>query len=372
MMLLLSGCWDSKTIQDVNYIVALGFDYKEGEYRVYAQMLDFANVAKQEGGGGTKASIWIGEGKGRSVRQAMVSLYDTAQQLVFWGHVSSFVFTESALRQGVDQFVDALIRYREMRYTQWVYGTKEPIQSLLNTVPFFHLSPLSSILSEPEGNYEQHSFPEPIRLNRFIADMREPGRTVLLPAIGIDKKVWKKDGKPDPKLLLNGLFLIQNGTNVTWIERSHLLGLQWLNNRAEAIQLSLYEGKRKLAQLTMDSSKHVSKAKVQEGTIVLDLEIQTSGRIAELYEEMELEKIRKLAEEKVRAEITQTFEYARRKKVDVYRGEYILYHDRFRAWSELTGNGNRREIPIKLGKVNVRVKVTQSGMYKAETRQPQY
>jgi spore germination protein KC len=372
IMLLLSGCWDSKTIQDVNYVVSLGFDYKEGEYRVYAQMLDFANVAKQEGGGGTKASIWIGEGKGRSVRQAMVSLYGTAQQLVYWGHVSSFVFTESALRQGVDQIIDALIRYREMRYTQWVYGTNEPIEALFNTVPFFHLSPLSSILSEPEGNYEQRSFPEPTRLNRFIADMREPGRTVLLPSMHIDKKVWKKDGEPDPKLLMNGLFLIENGNDVTWIDSSHLLGLQWLNNRAEAIQLSLHEGKRKLAQLTMDSSRHVSKAKVQEGTIVLDLEIRASGRIAELFEEMELGTIRKLAEEKVRAEIKQTFEYARRKKVDVYRGEYILYQDHFRAWSALTRNGESRNIDVKLGEVKVNVKVTQSGMYKATTRQPQF
>jgi spore germination protein KC len=373
MTLMLSGCWDSKTIQDVNYIVALGFDYKEGEYRVYVQMLDFANVAKQEGGRGTKASIWVGEGRGDSVRQAMVSVYDTAQQHVFWGHVASFVFSESVLRQGIDdQLVDSLIRFREMRYTQWVFGTKEPIEAVFNTVPFFHLSPLSSILSEPEANYEQRSFPKPIQLYRFIADMREPGRTVLLPALGIDREVWKKDGKADPKLHLNGLFTIENSKKVTWLDSTQLSGLRWLDNGAESIQLSLYEGKRRIAQLTMDRAKHSSKANVRSGTIVLDLDIRVSGKISELHEEMELDAMRKLIEEKVRAQIEQTFEYARRKKVDVYRAEHDLYHDHFREWSALTRNGERRSIDIKLGEVRVHVKVTQSGMYKATTREPQY
>jgi spore germination protein KC len=373
MTLMLSGCWDAKTIQDVNYVVALGFDYKEGEYRVYVQMLDFANVAKQEGGRGTKASIWVGKGRGDSVRQAMVSIYDTAQQHVFWGHVASFVFSESALRQGVDdEIVDALIRFREMRYTQWVFGTKEPIEAVFNTVPFFHLSPLSSILNEPEANYEQHSFPKPIQLYRFMADIREPGRTVLLPALGIDKEVWKKDGKADPKLHFNGLFAIENSKKVTWMDSAQLSGLRWLDNGAESIQLSLYEGKSRVAQLTMDRAKHSSKARVQSGTIVLDLDVRVSGKISELHEEIGLDAMRKLAEEKVRAQIEHTFQYASRKKVDVYRSEHDLYHDDFRAWSALSRNGDRKDIPIKLGKVNVRVKVTQSGMYKATTRQFQY
>ncbi len=372
MLLMLPGCWDSKTIQDVNYVVSLGFDYTEGEYRIYAQMLDFANVAKQEGGGGTKASIWVGEGKGSSMKQAMASLYDTAQQLVFWGHVSSFVFTEAALRQGVDEIIEPLVRYRGMRYTQWVYGTNEPIETLFNTVPFFHLSPLSTILNEPEGNYEQRSFPKPIQLNRFIADTREPGRTVLLPALGIDRKVWKKDGKPDSKMLMNGLFLIEEGNDVTQIDLTHLLGLQWLDSDAEAIQLPIYEGKRRLAQLTVDRSKHTSKARAADGAIVLDLEIRVRSLISELQEPIELEKLQKLAEEKIRTQIKETFEYAKRKRVDVYRGEYRLYHDHFRAWSLLTRNGERQDIDIKLGEVKVNMKVSQSGMYKSVVRHADY
>lgn len=50
LSLLLTGCWDIREVQDINYISAIGVDYKDGEYIIYAQMLDFSSVAKQEGG----------------------------------------------------------------------------------------------------------------------------------------------------------------------------------------------------------------------------------------------------------------------------------------------------------------------------------
>lgn len=56
-----TGCWDIKTIQDTNYFTAIGFDYQNGRYVVYAQMLDFSSVAKQEAGkAGQPPQIWVG------------------------------------------------------------------------------------------------------------------------------------------------------------------------------------------------------------------------------------------------------------------------------------------------------------------------
>ncbi|MFK9116608.1 hypothetical protein ACJEBK_06925 [Peribacillus frigoritolerans] len=48
LFLFLSGCWDEKTIQDFHYITAIGIDFKDGEYIVYTQLVDFAAVAKTE------------------------------------------------------------------------------------------------------------------------------------------------------------------------------------------------------------------------------------------------------------------------------------------------------------------------------------
>lgn len=49
---LLTGCWDSKSIEQTIYISSLGIDYKDGEFHIYSKILQFENVGKQEGGGG--------------------------------------------------------------------------------------------------------------------------------------------------------------------------------------------------------------------------------------------------------------------------------------------------------------------------------
>jgi spore germination protein KC len=143
MLLLVSqtGCWDIKTIQDTNYITAIGFDYQKGRYIVYCQMLDFSSVAKHEGSNGGPPMIWVGQEEGDTVDDAYTRLYKTTQQRVFWGHVGAYVFTREALKQGVGKFTDSSVRYGETRYTQWVYSTDESIETIFSVIPFL-MSPL--------------------------------------------------------------------------------------------------------------------------------------------------------------------------------------------------------------------------------------
>ncbi|WP_404458519.1 hypothetical protein [Sutcliffiella horikoshii] len=66
---LLTGCGGIKNIQDLTYIVAIGMDYDEveEEYIVYLQGLNFANVAKQEGGKPVeKIPSFVGTARGKT------------------------------------------------------------------------------------------------------------------------------------------------------------------------------------------------------------------------------------------------------------------------------------------------------------------
>jgi hypothetical protein len=68
VVLFLSGCWDMKSIQDTNYVAALGFDFQDGKYVVYAQLLDFSNVSKPDFSKGGAAEMC-----GRARRRASPS-----------------------------------------------------------------------------------------------------------------------------------------------------------------------------------------------------------------------------------------------------------------------------------------------------------
>ncbi|MCY9666935.1 Ger(x)C family spore germination protein [Paenibacillus alginolyticus] len=242
MLLLVSqtGCWDIKTIQDTNYITAIGFDYQKGRYVVYCQMLDFSSVAKQEGGKRGPSMIWVGQEEGDTVDDAYTRLYKTTQQRVFWGHVGAYVFTREALKQGIGNFTDSSVRYGETRYTQWVYSTDEPIETIFSVIPFFNVSPLSSILMQPVENYLQRSYIRPLKLYRVGALAREPGNTVMMPSLAIRKDVWVKNEKPDPKLEVSGVYAIAKKNHVEWLSEDEFKGARWLEKSTVRTPMVVY------------------------------------------------------------------------------------------------------------------------------------
>jgi Ger(x)C family germination protein len=370
----LTGCWDIKAIQDTNYVTAIGFDYEDNQFVVYAQMVDFANVAKQEGGkAGQPSSVWSGHEKGGTIVEAMTKLYQTSQQRMFWGQVSSIVFTDKALGHGVAEYMEGLIRFREMRYTQWVYGTKEPIDRVFMMIPFFNQSPLGSILHQPEDNYRQRSYIRPLRLQKVIAMHREPGANVLLPSLGISKDVWKENGKDDPKLMVDGMFILNKNKPPAWVKDAELIGLRWLDRDTKRSNVMLSRNGVPAASIIVGGPKaDVIPKTGPNGKPAFSIRVRAKYYITELLENIDESQIEKEAIETLTSEIERTFEYGKKRGLDLYQFDHILYRSKFPLWSKLTRNG---EVPLEdytLDSVKVEMELLDSGMYKVRDHERDY
>ncbi|MFP3380764.1 Ger(x)C family spore germination protein, partial [Bacillus sp. SIMBA_069] len=82
-LVLLSGCWDSKDIQDIQYISAVGIDYQNGQYVIYVQVTSFAGVAKQEGLEPKPTPVWVAKGRGKTMNEAMNDMYKRSNQYIY-------------------------------------------------------------------------------------------------------------------------------------------------------------------------------------------------------------------------------------------------------------------------------------------------
>lgn len=135
--LLLTGCWDMKDIQDVNYLTSIGIDYANDQYTVYGQLLDFSSVAKMESGKPIQPiPVWVGQGKGETTISAVNDLYRTSQMRIFFGQIIAVVVSENVLRKGLKEIDELRHRYYEMRYTPWFFGTTEPLDQVFAVTPF--------------------------------------------------------------------------------------------------------------------------------------------------------------------------------------------------------------------------------------------
>ena len=132
----LTGCWDVSEPERMLYINAIGIDFKDGQYEVYAQIISFANIAKSDQPTSDQPQAEVGFAKGKTEDEALFNLYRSIDQKVFWGHFSYLVISEEAMKNvKFSPVIDSFIRYRETRYKIWVYATKDPVQELLLVRP---------------------------------------------------------------------------------------------------------------------------------------------------------------------------------------------------------------------------------------------
>ncbi|NOU72698.1 Ger(x)C family spore germination protein [Paenibacillus sp. LMG 31458] len=354
-MICLSGCWDNKNIQDLLYATAIGVDYKNNLYEVYIQTVSFGNIAKSDnGGGGSSPQVYVGKGSGNTLSLALGNIYDTVQRRIFWSHVRTYLLTESAMQSGGEDYFDNLKRYREFRYTPWIFGTKGSIEDIFKTSSFFQMSPITTLLGQPEENYIQKSFIKPLQAQEYQINLNEPGETAIVPTLTIDKTAWQSTKKSEDKLKINGVFVVRKNGFQGWMANNQLKGLRWMEKDTVRSPIEI-----KPAIISLEKPKSKITVTEQDGKTIFNIEVKVKGNIVDLLDshpsEQEMEKE---AEEKIKNEIRSTFEEGLRIEADIYNFRNVMFKKKMENWQdiELTSSS--------LNQINVHVYIQHTGELK--------
>lgn len=194
MMLVTGGCWDEVNLQDVSYISAIGVDYVDEHFVVYAQMISFGVIAKQEGAAPPGSPIWVGKHEGNTNLAAVFNLMDSSQYKLSLNHLKSVVIHERAFKE-MKQIIDSLNRLSSTRFNSLVFGTKTDINELFTMDMLFNKTPLTTPLYAPHIENNQNSYVEPMTLQTFVRGALEPAMTVKLPSLSILTDDWENNKK---------------------------------------------------------------------------------------------------------------------------------------------------------------------------------
>lgn len=363
--LLLTGCWDIKDIQDVNYLTSIGIDYVEGQYVVYGQLLDFSDVAKMESGKPLQPiPVWVGQGMGDTTVSAVNDLYHTSEMRIFYGQIITVVVSENVLKKGLKEIDELRHRYYEMRYTPWFFGTTEPIDQIFAVTPFFNLSPLMSLLHQPQESYKQESVIAPITSREFVSDIHEPGKATLLPSLSISDRHWKKGGDPHSMLEMDGVFVLQDGKYRGRLTRENIPGLRWVEPQTQRSPLILRSGGKPQVALSLENPKVKIIPHVKGKEVTYTVDVKLSGNVSEIIQPMSERLMEEKAAELVQNEIKRTFEKGLEIHSDLLQLEHALYRQKNKDWKKIYAERDFKITTESLQEIKVSVKLNNAGKLK--------
>ena len=358
LVTLLTGCWDVSEPQRMYYIEGVGIDFKDGQYEVYMQIIDFTNIAKSEQRNPEAVQAEVGHAKGKTIDEAIFKLYRSIDQKVFWGHITYLIFSENALKkENVNQMIDSFLRHKDTRYTIWVYCTQDSIEDILLTTPIINKAITLSKLGNPLNSYEQESLVEPINLRRLIIGLNEPSHEVKIPLITLNKD-WETSKKKSEATELTGVGVISKDAFKGYIQGDQIMGIQWMSDETVRGDLTIKLDEGDNDYLTISLKKihvKINPIVTNKDNVKFNINIKFDVTIDGIQGKITDQEIRKAVIDQVQKDVKSTYEEALKKDMDIYRLSEELYRKNVKVWKKLETNGkiNLTEDSIDTIEVNV-------------------
>ncbi|WP_028611957.1 Ger(x)C family spore germination protein [Paenibacillus harenae] len=335
---LLQGCWDEVDLQDVSYVSAIGVDYREGSFIIYAQMIKFSKVAKTDSPQPDPSPVWIGTGKGDTVMLAMQNLTRGGQAQMNIEHLKTLVIQERATSK-MNEILDGMNRQRTSRYTVWVFGTKGPIEEVFTTDSFFDQSPLNSIAYTPLPHEEQYSFIRPREMQLAVQSLKEPAMTTTLPVLEVSEAIWKHGSKPLKTQTISGIFVFKELEYKKYMPEGLVKGLRWVDPHFDNFMLRAESVNGKATVAIRSASKKL-KATFKEGQPQFAMTVRLEGDVTELAGNMKMGEIEGIIAAQVKQEIESTYKKGLENELDLYELGHHLYRYHLAKWRLLDAKGN--------------------------------
>lgn len=357
IVLFLSGCWDQREPERMLYVHAMGIDFKDEKYIVYSQIIDFINTAKSEQPAQEKVQSEVVVASGDTIDDAVIDLYRSSDEVIFWGHLNYLVFSKEALDQGrFGPVIDNFIRYLETRYKIWIYSTTDPINEVLLSSPVNNISLTLSKLANPKNSFEQESFIQPVDIRRLIIGLNEPGYETTIPYVSVIKNAENVESE-DTSIMLKGIGIVSPKKFKGFLTEEEANGLQWMTKKTQksGITFDVNNDKNDLITVMADNLKLQVLPVIDPHSIKFDIQLNLNAEVTTVQADTNYQSIKKNLEAEIEKQIRYTYEVALENEIDIYRLSEYVYRKNNSTWKKRAEHG---KIPLSEDSIrNLEVKI---------------
>ncbi len=353
----LVGC-GSKEIQSQAYITGIGIDYADGEFTVYTQAQNFANIAKQDGTTSLQqpVPILVGEAKAKSIHTALNTLEQNAPLPFYYGHVNTILLSESVIKDKLNSVIEFIGQNPFLRYNIWLFGTKENVKEILLGESFFNFPSHYTIIHNPDLLLKNNFFIPIEEYNKFISSYYQPAGSFIIPSLSLKDTYFSEDDKNKISIATGG-FALSHKKFKGWVSKEDLVGLKWFSKEANNIKYTLFEDK---VSLIVQNPTYNIKV-ISGSSPSYHLTLKVNAQIAQNQEKMSYDQIKKEVEKKITDEIVTTMEKSEALQTDLLNISNKAYRYHLHEWDIDTINSVSKD---SIKKITVKVNIIKTVHYK--------
>lgn len=367
-LVLITGCWDSKELNDQALQVGAGIDLDENGGFVLSNQFALNSKGPSSEGNQQQAS-YTEVTKGENVFQASVSMQTRVTRKINRGQRTSLVLGEKVARQGIKKFIDIYTRVSEAQLRNDLFVVKDglAVDLLRSTTPFGSLSQREYFkLHQAQNEIADTTF---MNLLRSVNGHTKSG--AIVPALEHIRTPFSKtqDERKEMQFAYSGIGIFDNELKLQgFLNNEEASEVLWLLKRGHTQSISAYiqEG---YGLVTAQLSRLKCKMKPVFGEniefrIALsgNADLMDNGTNLDLFQESNIKLIEQTMEKKAEKQFTQLIKKIQTEfKTDILEFGDTIFRKHPKQWRSLE-NRWEAEFPKVAVSVKVNIKVKRIGL----------
>ncbi|TGB04971.1 Ger(x)C family spore germination protein [Halobacillus salinus] len=373
-LFLLTGCWNSKELDELGIAVATGIDKNDdGDYVVVVQVINPSEIATDAPTNRPPVSTYSITGK--TIFEAFKKLSAKSPRKIYFSQMRLVVLGEKLTQEGIMPTLDFLYRDHEYRASFYVTVARDaPVDKLLSIVTPYEKIPANKIMNSIDNVQLNWGVTKGITIDKLIADIRSPGISPVLAGIYIignedeGNNMSNVENVDAPtKLEIDHLVAFKDDKSVGWLNEEQSQGLNYATGDVKStIVTHPCDDKGTLTVEILRTTSGI-KANTKNSNPSATISIEAEGNVAEVDCEVDLgapdaiHKINKEVEKQIEDLVQSTIKVSQEEfESDILGIGGAFHRDEPKYWKSVEGDWDQQYKNVEIS-VDAKVKVRRKG-----------
>ncbi|KRE59773.1 Ger(x)C family spore germination protein [Paenibacillus sp. Soil750] len=358
-LLMLTGCWSRRELNELLIVLGVGVDWKDGEYLVSFQVVNPSEISAQRRGGDRPPST-LYQGRGKTMFEAARSLTAEAPRKVYMGHLQLYVIGEELAKRGVKDFLDNSVRDNELRMDfNIVVARGDMAENILKL--FTPVEKLPSYSMQQSLQTSQKSWAPTVAMTMDEALNKLSGKGFELALTGIKligdpsmgkSKINVEFFQPPSRYRYTGIAVFKEDKLIGWLNEQESKGYTDITNNLDSTSIEIPCAEQKYMGIEITSSESKLKASVQNGKPVIDVSIRSEANIVgrqcrdvDLTDPKTIKRLEQETKQIIQSNVEATVARAKKMKSDIIGFGSQLGKDQPTYWKQVKDTWNDEMFP---------------------------